>query len=265
MPTIPPLSERPKSGFPVSISTGLALESIFKPVIPVADPDRPTPEMVAVGNYNTFIFNVATLLRNIIQSVPHKELIYHSQAVIHETLQEEIEYLYYLFDMHGLSASFYAHSYAHVKSTYGDKLRAANTDNQKYVQAIYDYSLSRLKSDNRVLSFKKHLEYPRDTSGLLLSHIPWDLLSHKSFIRLDLLESHTGTLKTRKTWNTKYFKIKDTDISFLPFVEDLLVTLGDSAMFHPAPIGERLALIEKLKAKNVHPLMDDMTYKLLMA
>lgn len=263
MTPITPLSDRPKSGFPVSIPTGLALQTIFDPVQPVIDPDRLVPPKAIRGNYNTYLFNISTLLRNLISSIPGKELMFHSQQAIFDTLLEEIEYLTHFFRMNDLNISFYVHTYNYVLSKYKDQIRAANTENQKYIQAVNDFCFKKLKGQDDVLHFTKHLEPSRGTAALLLTHVPWDLLSHHSFLRLDLLESHTGVIKTRKDWNSKYFKIKDHDLSNLPFIESLLTTLGDSVMFQPFPLNERLKLVEKLKQKNVHPLMDEMTYKLL--
>lgn len=259
------LSERPQSGFPVSIGTGLALESILDPVQDVIDESRVVPSKVSYDTYNLYLFNISTLLRNLIQSIPYKELILHSQKSILETLLEEIDYLATLFGVHSLNASFYVNTYAYPIKTYPDKLRLATTDQQKHIHSITESCLKHFRFQNDVQHFSKDIKYERESKALLMSHIPWDLLSHGNFHKLDLIESHTGVIKSRKDWNTKYHKLQDRDMSFLPFMEYLLTTFGDSSMFKPAKLEDRVNLYESMKKKGVHPLMSEMSMAFLRA
>ena len=48
-----------------------------------------------------------------------------------------------------------------------------------------------------------------------------------------LLESHTGKIKTRVEWNSKYYPYPSGDMSILPFNRTLLLVFGDKIQFSP--------------------------------
>lgn len=253
----PIITQRPQSGFPVSIATGLALETIFEPTQEVYDPARVVPDKPDPNLYTDYLFNISTLARNLITSVPYSQLLSCSSKDITETLIEEIDYLKTLFQMHDKRLHFYISSYAYAKQTYPDKLRKATTQQQIYSYSLVEDCIKVAKKLPTTLTFSKDISLPQGPSTLLLSHVPWDLLSYSKFKRLDLLESHTGIIKTRKDWNSKYYKVPDKDMSFLPFMEYLLTTFGDHVMFKPAPLKERIELYSSLLKKKVHPLMSE--------
>lgn len=252
------LQERPQSGFPVSIATGLALETIFEPTQQVFDetrvvPDRPDPSL-----YTDYLFNVSTIARNIITSVPYAELAKCSTKDVTHTFLEEIDYLHTLFQMQDKRLHLYVNSYAFARQTYPEKMRKATTQQQIHSFDLVEACVKEAKKQTGMLSFAKDISVGGGSSTLLLSHVPWDLLSYGKFKRLDLLESHTGVIKTRKDWNSKYYRIPNKDMSFLPFWEYLLATFGDGVMFKPSPMKERLELYEAMLKKKVHPLMTEM-------
>lgn len=260
------LANRTQSGFPVSIGTSLALESLFKPVQPVYDPTRQIPNVIDVTQYNNFIFNISTLLRNILNSVPSQEVLVLPKKDIYDTLLEEIDWLNNFFLMNELNINFYINNYKYVRNKYKDVLRKASTEKQIYLDSIYSYCLDKLTKEDDVTVFSNDIKYNKEDSALIFTHVPWDLLSYKNFIKLDLLESHTGVLKTRKNWNTKYYKLPgNRDMSFLPFTEYLLASVfGDNVMFHPASLNTRLEIYELLRKKNVNPLTDEFTLSLIL-
>lgn len=255
-----PLSIRVQSGFPVSIATGLALESIFDPVQDVVDETRQVPNKIEVTEYNNYIFNVSTLLRNITTSVPSGEILTISKKDILDTLLDEIQWLTEFFHAEGLTINFYANNYNFVKSTYDKEniLRKPTTDKQIAMDGIVKYCLDHLAKQDEVAQFSNTVHYNREDQALIFTHVPWDLLSYSKFIKLDLLESHTGLIKSRKLWNTKYHPIPEHDMSFLPFMEKLLTTFGDHVMFKPAPVKERIELWTAMKKKpNINPLTSE--------
>lgn len=253
------LDTRQMSGFPVSIGTGLALETIFTPIRDVIDEARIPPDRPDLSLYSDYIINMSTILRNLLSSVAFKDLQTVPLSAISDVFLGEVEFLTNFFNMNGMNVNFYVHTYDYVKKTYPTKLRLAKSDQQKYLQNIVDYCLDKVKKENDVKHFNKTISYQPDTSALIITHVPWDLLSYDKFRRLDLLESHTGIVKSRKDWNTKYFKIPEKDMSFLPFMEYLLTVFGDNVMFSPDPLKDRLDLYESLVKKKVHPLMSEMT------
>lgn len=254
----PILQERPQSGFPLSIATGLALETIFEPSQQVYDETRITPDKPDPNLYTDYLFNASTIARNIITSVPYAELIKCSTKDVVFTFLEELDYLQTLFQMQEKRLHLYINSYAYPRQTYPDKLRKVTTQQQIQSYDLLQSCIKEAKKLPQTLNFSKDIYLESNSSTLLLSHVPWDLLSYGKFRRLDLLESHTGIIKTRKDWNTKYYRIPDKDMSFLPFMEYLLVTFGDSTMIKPSPLKERLELYNALLKKKVHPLMTEM-------
>ena len=252
------LKNRPMSGFPVSIATSLALETLFTPTISVADESR-VVEKVDPSTYDLYLFNVSTLLRNLIQSLPWRDMATVPRKDVADAFLEEVEFITNFFQTAGLGVSFYWNSYSYPQRQYKNQIRVPTTDQQHRIHALMEYVLAPVKKQNDVLTFSKDISVDRAAKTLVMSHVPWDLLSYGNFHRLDLLESHTGRVKSRKDWNSKYFPIKDKDFTFLPFMEYLLTVFGDLTLFVPKPLKERVALWETLKKKNVHPLMSEMS------
>jgi len=254
------LAERPMSGFPLSIGTSLALETLFTPISPVYDEDRVVPDKPDLSRYNLLLINVSTLLRNLIGSIPATELNAVKYTDIHTTLLEEMQFLKEFTVSFSIPVSFYINSYKYVTDTYGkqNRLRKATTAKQIYIDTINTYCLTKLKFEKEILSFNNQVTINKECRCLMLTHIPWDLLGYSKFNLLELLESNTGVIKTRSTWNTKYFQVPGKDMSILPFMEYLLVTFGDSVMFHPDKLEKRLDVYDQLYRKKVHPLMSEL-------
>lgn len=256
----PVLTSRPMSGFPVSIATSLALETLFNPTMQVADESRIVPQKVDPTTYDLYMINVSTLARNLLQSVPWRDIATVPKNQVVDALLEEIEFLTGFFQAANLSLKFYWNSYSFALKTYDSKkIRQPTTPQQQAFQQLMDYCTAPIRKQDEVLTFSKDISVDRGAKCLLMSHVPWDLLSWGNFHKLDLLESHTGKVKSRKDWNTKYYPIKDKDFSFLPFMEYLLTTFGDNVMFTPAPLKERLELYDVLVKKRVHPLMSELS------
>lgn len=253
------LSDRAMSGFPVSIGTGLALETIFTPTQPVIDDSRIPPPKIVRDEYNHYLINASTLVRNLISSLPYKDFVSIPFQAVLDTLLEELDYLTGLFESQSLHLSIYHHTYLAPLGKYMEKIRAASTDQQRHVQDVTHKCLKHLRTQDDVHVFSDKITYDRQSRALVLTHIPYDLLSHANFSKFDLLESHTGVVKSRRHWYSKYMKVPDTDMSFLPFTESLLTTLGDNVMFKPDKLSDRVALIQLLQSRNVHPLMSEQT------
>lgn len=261
----PILTNRAMSGFPVSIGTGLSLETIFTPIQAVYDDTREIKNLSDVSSYSIYVFNVSTLLRNLLSTISFKDLVSISNKDILDTLLDEIEFLNQFLHSNNTTAKFYINNYQFVKNTYKDtdKLRKSSTDQQLYIDNIYSYCLDKIKKEDDVSLFSKDLKFDKTDSALVLTHVPFDLLSYNNFFKLDLLESHTGLIKTRKDWNTKYYPIPDKDMSFLPFMEYLLATFGDSVMFKPEPLKKRLEVYEAMVKKNVTPLTSELSFSFM--
>lgn len=257
------LINRVFSGFPVSIGTGMALESLFTPVIDVYETEREV-EKVNKDNYTIMIINVATLIRNILSSIPSDEVSYGTFQDYHAILKEEIDYLSELFSMENLPVCFYVHDYKYPKTRYADKIRTHSSIKQVEQNNITEYCLNKIAREDNIYKFNSHIVIKKELKALLLSHIPWDLLSADNFLSMHLLESHTGLVKTKKDWNSKYYAIPNKDMSLLPFTERLLTSLGDKVMFKPDPINKRLELYDLLASKKVNAMTSDEVLDILL-
>ena len=252
------IANRTKSGFPVSIGTGLALETIFDPVEEVYDPNREVPEKIDRTKYDIYLFNISTLVRNIINSINTNDVVRVRKDDYLETTLEEIEWLKSYFELNQLNIHFYTHSYAYVKKTYPEeRLRIVSTPKQALRDSIVSYVLSKVgKQLPFIYHFDKNIDLKaRKSNVLIFTHIPFDLLSYLYFLNMDLLESHTGVVKDRSKFNTKYYPLPNEDMSFLPFFEYLLADVfGDHVMFRPNKLEIRKKVYNQLVQLKVHPL-----------
>jgi len=258
------LDDRAQSGFPLSIGTSISLETLFTPVQDVYDDSRVVDNLEDLSTYSLYVFNVSTILRNLINSVPYATIATVSRQVILDTLLSEIEFLTNFFATNNIDISFYINNYNFVHNTYDSKkLRRATTDKQVHIDSLFRYCLGKIEKEDDVTLFTKDIKYKKEDSVLLFTHVPFDLLSYSNFIKMDLLESHTGVIKTRKSWNSKYFPIPGKDMSFLPFFEYLLTTFGDHVMFHPSSMEERIKVYTMMVKKKVNPLTREFSLEYL--
>jgi hypothetical protein len=79
---------------------------------------------------------------------------------------------------------------------------------------------------------------------MIITHYPYDLLSHTKFSALDLLESNTGKLKSRYQWSSKYYPVGDVDMKVLPFTRKLLLVFGDRILIQPFDMKLRRLILE---------------------
>lgn len=235
------LFDRTTSGFPLSISTGLAFESLFPPRQSVYDPERPLPEHINLGNYTQFWINVDTLFRNMLNAADKTAILNTGYKETVSVIVDEINTIENILANEGggiTSPIFYVCDYEHAlrKLHKGLSLRKDSTPKQFHYTDLRNKTMEELKKIRTDIKFfPGSIKTSGSNIALMLTHIPYDLLSYKQFGRLDLLESNTGKLKKRHQWNTKYYPVPNRNMSILPFFRFLLLTLGDKVMFQPAP------------------------------
>lgn len=254
------LSTRTTSAFPISIGTSLALESLFRGSQAPYDPDRQIPEKIDHSRYNEMWFNIDTLIRNIIGAMTKDAFMRTSEEEIAYALLNEIEIINAIFETDGKNLClprYYEASYKKLQSSLPPqvKLREERTDYQillrDRVNSIKKYIS---KFTDSIIDVDSEIKSGPDTKAMILTHIPYDLLSIKNFNTLHLLESHTGVLKTRREWNTKYYQIGDRDLSHLPFFKHLLLALGDKNQISPGPYKLRSLIYDISMKRNWTPL-----------
>ena len=236
-----PFETRRYSSFPVSIGTGLALESLFEPIIDRYDKTKEIHK-VKLSDYKYHIINVYTLIRNIIgavENIKKKETLLYSTKLV-ETVVGELELIRNLYIGSTTEPIFIMPDYAiplrnlnykkDVQSWYVmleliDRLSKRSILNNKLVKIVTDYKLPKLNE-----------------RCLITSHIQLDYLNVKNIPNLDILQSHTGELITTKDFNSKYHPMGQKTMDVFPFMEELYFLLGDNTLIKPQALSVRYQL-----------------------
>lgn len=260
------LTDRATSGFPLSIGTGLAMESLFTPTGPVYDESRKVPAKVNLSNYDSIWINLSTLLRNIIASVDTLQRKTIKPEDLFSTILEEIDVIVGLGQQSGshCEVKFYHSTHSELSrkaklNQYGAiRLRTAKTEAQIFTQTLH---FKILKAINDLHGQHAWIDGPLETkhrtNSIVMTHFPYDLLGYKTFSQLDLLESNTGVLKPRTQWNTKYYPVPGADMSVLPYCRKLLLVFGDKPLLLPFPIKFRQTILDIAKARQWTALTTD--------
>jgi hypothetical protein len=237
------LANRAVGQYPISIATSLAIESLngIHPEIVVTKPP--------ILKYPRLWINVRTLYRNLMGAVERENQGLLLPPEIAQTVSEEMDSIpsivnevtggktdvvYYFSNMSGMERK-----YKHAT------LRRDTTEKQKeytlIMQNVVDLLLKHHSDEIRGFDLKIKPHNNETGRTLLLTHIPYDLVSWQHFDHLTLIESHTGALKERAQWYTKYENGKE--LSMIPFREDFLQVFGDKETFRPMDIRLRRDLI----------------------
>jgi len=213
------MQDRTKSGFDLSIGTGMALEAVFNATHEVYDTDH-KPKRIALEKYDVFAVNWYTIIRNVIESLDKdtKHKVFKGSGNIKDDLiavaNMEIETIAHLCANEDIELVVLAPNYKKLKPfVFNDKL-TQKTDTM-YIALT---SIDRIKYDY------EDNHNPKYGNMLLLTHMPFDLLINKS--KVDILQSHTGEILPKHMYNKKYRKTS-MDTSFLPFNSLLLYLLAD--------------------------------------
>lgn len=247
------------SSFPISLPTSLALESIFEPVLDRYDTERKIPQRVDLEKYREIWINVFTLFRNLSGSFDKIAFLETSEHVLATVLQQEIEVIDSLFLNEGRDICkpiYYYMSYDDLYSLKISKkalLRTDNTAGQKAFKKKYIDTMQILLKNISYRRYNSNMTTTHKVNALIMTHLPFDLLSYKNFSRLDLLESNTGKLKSKNEWNTKYYAVGDRDLSFMPFNKKLLFIFGDRVQLKPYDIRLRRLILDVATEKKWVP------------
>ena len=266
-----PVQDRTVSGFQLSISTGMAMETLFTPTQSVYDIERVAPDRVALLRFTDVWINVDTLIRNILNAstfdestdrfTPPDRLAGVRANMVHDALLQEIELIQTLFMIEGggrITPTFYVTDYTNFyngKDPDHYKKRLANTDKQVLWFKMLDTTRQLALTTTPVIkTFKEQLLPTGQPNALILSHIALDLLSYQRFGNLELLESHTGKVKTRREWNSKYQPLGPEKFENFPWCKPLLCWLGDKYVLKPLSITIRKRILEISKIRHWTPL-----------
>ena len=244
------LSDRATSGFPLSIGTGLAFETLFPPRQAVYDPNREIPKHEDSSQYQTCWINVETLFRNMVSSVDKGAFVTASVQQLLTTILEEIEVIESLFQYEGRGVTvpvFYVNNLRSLERNPPHQVtfRTPTPDGQKFYDGRLRELLEKLhKSTDKLEEYSGDLRPKDRTNDLIITHIPYDLTSYTRFGGLTLLESNTGRIKSRISWSSKYCPMSGVSFSRLPFTRKLLWIFGDRVHIKPMTPKIRTQIVE---------------------
>jgi hypothetical protein len=245
------IAERAVGQYPLSIATSLALEGLAG--IYEDRPESPAP----ILKYDALWVNLRTLFRNFIGALEKSLAEMMDPVEAAETVSQEMEHLTEIVrDLNPrCTVHFYVSNYEGMETTYRRAtIRRDNTQKQKAFTILQTHAMEALlhkhKGDDNLSVFKRKLEfYKADLPVVcILTHFAYDLLSAKIFKRMDLIESHTGIIKPKALWYTKFYQGRE--LVMIPFREDMLQVFGDNETFHPMDNKLRKELVEIAKQYN---------------
>lgn len=248
------IAHREVGQYPISIATSLALESALgvHPDIVVAKPP--------LLEFDELWINVRTLYRNLAGALDSDSQKMLFPTPMMEGLKEEMEAIQSLIPIETdakVEVVFYLSNYKDIERKYANKVatvRRDNTDRQKAYTEIQNKTLGLLlkQMPGEIEVFDLKLKPPPNVKAMIITHYAYDLLSWRDFKELVLLESHTGAVKERAQWHTKYHDGKA--LTNIPFREDFLQVFGDNETFKPADHRLRAELLEIAKKYNWTPV-----------
>lgn len=267
------LANRAVSGLPLSIGTSLGLESLLRSRLPPYDPARVPPDPIDMKKYNVIWINLLTLYRNIIGAVPSEsrgnlfaddlsECLLIEMSTIEEIVREDssgtMKVVFYYNDYRDLIRQFNGHKAV--------TFRAPSTPAQLHAHDMLMRTMKVVTGERNtvVMTHDELKPFEGYRRALVMSHYPYDLLSYENFDSLHLLESHTGVLKTRKDWSSKYHAVGQEDLSILPFTRKLLLIFGDGYLIKPMDIRFRKLILEIARKRSWTPLTTEQKIKFYM-
>ena len=249
------LSDRVLGQFPLSIATSLAIEGGLG-----VHPEHPSDDKPLL-KYDLLWVNLKTLFRNIYNAVEREKVHSVSDKDFLEVLIQEVDQLDRVIasETQGrMQVVYYVSDYANMDITYKHAiLRGDTTDLQKaYTRAMRD-TLGPFVSQYRdqIKTYRLKITDGTHQKVLMLTHFAFDLLAQKDIPRLALIESHTGAVKEKHLWYTKY--LNGNTLQTIPFMEGFMQVFGDKEHFRPWPSGSRkiiLDLAEKYQWSQVTTL-----------
>lgn len=265
------LADRTIGGFPVAIGTSLALETFFKPRLPPYDPQRVLPEQGDISQFQTCWINVATLFRNLVGAISKEQFKTATVRDLTEALEHEIDTVTSVFRDEGNSqcqTHFYYAEYPALLLHHKQNIvepRTERTSDQVFFNSQYQAVLTRYLKHNPstpLAAVKDAVTPDRRTTSLILTHAPLDLSHHTAFDRLVLLESHTGKLKPKSLWYTKYHELGKEPMQTLPFYRPLLYLFGDHTSIRPTAPSLRRSILEISRNRQWTPMTQWMTVRM---
>lgn len=246
---------------PISIATALALDGLYNRH-PELKPARKLPALMA----NIIYINARTLFRNIMGAIGDNDKAMSVSAKDYAvTLLKEMDEIrsHLSQEEHPLEVVYYFPTYHSLQKYMGNgELRPLSTEiQQKRNQLENDclqYIFDQYKDQPNPPFMNVDVEIKAQTyqNIFIITHLPIDLLHLEHVAEVYLVESHTGKVKPKDLWFTKFATDRDPKI---PFNKGTLLFFGDSGhLFKPQPIKARRRFLEVAEKRkwNAHTTKD---------
>lgn len=233
------LDDRTIGNSGLAIGTHLMLETIFYNDLEIYDQTREFKKE-NINNYDFHIYNIFTIVRNLLNACLYKnkeELIL--DPTFPSVLGSEVNKVSSYYKGCNCKPLLFYPDYKPIYT--GFNISKPTGDTVTYREHML---VKGVLSKINIKSCNNHKGYviPKLKGEILLTtNIAVDLFNQHS---LTLLESHTGKLKTKSQFNTKYHPIGKSDLTHLPFIEELLYILGDKTIVIPLDIKTRKELLD---------------------
>lgn len=241
------LSERALGTIPVSIATAMAIDGMYN-----RHPDIKKSSKLPASIAKIIYLNARTIFRNIHGAIEDVELASRVTAKSYaETLLNEVDEIRQALrqEEHPLDVVLYLPTYRSIARYMGKgELRPLNTDRQKTYNRLENDTLQEIANSYKETQDKPYLEVDMDIkvkdyqSIFILTHLPVDLLNVHNAADVFLVESHTGKIKAKDQWYTKFHAERNPSV---PFNKATLLFFGDSGgLFKPQNIKARKRIID---------------------
>jgi len=150
----------------------------------------------------------------------------------------------------GFKPIVYIPNYKKIKSNWTNVREVNDFKGLKYFIMLTETGVVEQFKDkfkDAVIETTHKLPYNKDM--FIITHIGLDLLNYVKQNDVKLLESHTGIIKYKNAWNSKYYKIGKHTMTIIPFNSLLYQIFGDSYMIKPQNMKLR-KLIYEMAIKN---------------
>lgn len=202
---------------PISVGTAIALETLVKEEKPLK------------AEY--LFLNIRTIFRNLYSALedPTKagilnlvDILYDEMVFIKDVVETKVK--------GNMIPVFYVCSNKSLNKLFPlAKLKETTTDRQKNYENLERSVMERIveKPLGKKIKIYDCLIKGNNSTAIMLTHYPLELLSSHTFRTLHLLESNTGIIKDKSEWNTKL--IKSETYQNLPFNILTIQLIGDHA------------------------------------
>lgn len=240
-------SERATGYFPLSIATSLAIEGAVG-----IHPDHPVGPKV-MKDFTGHWVNVKTLFRNYYEAIGKENIPDVKIVDLIDSFRHELDaYRDVSQDQgqHKFQTVLYCPDYLGLQTRFPHAiLRTDNTPNQVLFSKSMTTVLGQIIKNEKELIrlYPLKITEPQPTNTLMLTHYAYDLTT-KVFENLSLLESHTGAIKDKSRWYTKFYNGKE--LPMIPFREAFISIFGDNQLFRPIGSAYRRTLVDLGKEYN---------------